>query len=227
VARSRRLPSAWLGQIPALMGLVGGAVVASRVEAILDRRPGKRPLEPQPASPTTPSALKPATDTASGLGPPKRLFTRSSLLTLGLAVLTILVSFTLIEVVLGASLIGNRDTMFPSPINTVTARVPDVTGLLEGDARRQLDARGFRVEVGGERLSDLLRGFVASTSPAPGESADKGSIVTLWISNGQGVEVPDLAGTLVELATDKLLELGLVVGDVRPEPNEDVEVGLV
>ena len=58
------------------------------------------------------------------------------------------------------------------------------TGRTVSDARRILERAGFSVDVGDSMDSNVRRGLVAGTSPS-GKAA-KGSLVTIYPSNGPG-----------------------------------------
>jgi membrane peptidoglycan carboxypeptidase len=66
--------------------------------------------------------------------------------------------------------------------------VPDVTGRSIGEAFVILAQAGFRPRVGGSVDSDVRAGFVASTTPDGGSSANDGDTVTIHPSNGRGGE---------------------------------------
>jgi eukaryotic-like serine/threonine-protein kinase len=58
-------------------------------------------------------------------------------------------------------------------------------------------------------------GRVIDTNPGPGDSADKGATVTLFLSTGpKSVQLPDLRGKTVTAALQKLAELGLTGAQV-------------
>lgn len=65
--------------------------------------------------------------------------------------------------------------------------VPDVRGSTEQSARARLEEAGFSVQVSGDRKqSDVISdGRVLEFSPGPGESAPKGSTVTVTLSSGR------------------------------------------
>ena len=63
-------------------------------------------------------------------------------------------------------------------------RVPDVSGMSESDARKQLTDAGFSVSVGGNVYSNLSQGDIVYTSPGAGSKAMRGSDVTLSPSAG-------------------------------------------
>jgi serine/threonine-protein kinase len=72
--------------------------------------------------------------------------------------------------------------------------VAEVVGQSETDAARQLTEQGFEVETAPETVhSEHPPGAVAEQSPAPGEPAADGDVVTLTISQGpEMIEVPDV-----------------------------------
>jgi hypothetical protein len=64
--------------------------------------------------------------------------------------------------------------------------VPDVTGDTVDAATSELKNAGFSVQVSGaQEASDQQQGRVARTDPAGGSSASKGSVITIYVSNGQ------------------------------------------
>lgn len=68
--------------------------------------------------------------------------------------------------------------------------VPSVIGLSESDARSVLEERGFRVYVSSSKVSsDLEEGLVAKQNP--GSWAVKGSVITLYLSDGSQFQPPD------------------------------------
>jgi eukaryotic-like serine/threonine-protein kinase len=63
-----------------------------------------------------------------------------------------------------------------------TSTVPDVTSLAESDARTQLEASGFKVNVTKEATTDPgQNGFVLSQDPAGGSQAPAGTTVTIVV----------------------------------------------
>ncbi len=64
--------------------------------------------------------------------------------------------------------------------------VPDVDGFGVGRATSRLTSAGFKVRVSQERVgSKYSAGLVAKTDPGGGESASKGGIITIFLSNGK------------------------------------------
>ncbi len=71
--------------------------------------------------------------------------------------------------------------------------LPDLTGWTEEHARLYLKALGY--EIGESMLlqvSDLEKGLVEKTTPAAGEPAEVGSVITLWVSNVGGTPSGDV-----------------------------------
>ncbi|MDF2472099.1 MAG: pknB, partial [Rhodococcus erythropolis] len=86
-------------------------------------------------------------------------------------------------------------------------RVPDVTGQREEVARPNIEGAGFVVQIT-EIDSGLPKGQVVSTDPTGGTSATKGSTVTLRVSNGNQVAMPDLTNKTVSEALTTLRAAG-------------------
>ncbi|MEU0006347.1 Stk1 family PASTA domain-containing Ser/Thr kinase [Streptomyces sp. NPDC006314] len=95
--------------------------------------------------------------------------------------------------------------------------VPDVTGEDLDEARQELTDAGLRVKVATERVnSDHDKGKVAAQSPHDGSRAAEGDTVTLTLSKGpEMIEVPDVVGSSVDDATERLEALGFEVDEDR------------
>jgi beta-lactam-binding protein with PASTA domain/predicted Ser/Thr protein kinase len=107
-----------------------------------------------------------------------------------------------------------------------SVKIPDVSGLTEGDASRKLTALGFRVDPS-FRFSDRIpKGRVIGTAPEAGTSIPTGSTVKLLISSGTNkIEVPSLVGLQLEGALARLDAVGLgsnVVQRDDPAPSNQV-----
>ncbi len=86
-------------------------------------------------------------------------------------------------------------------------RVPDVVGQQVAVARPNVEAAGFTVQV--ENIdSGLPVGEVVSTSPAGGTNATDGDLVTLRVSNGDRITMPDLSGLTQDQALTALEDAG-------------------
>ena len=76
-----------------------------------------------------------------------------------------------------------------------TVELPDVTGLAEADAEKQLIAKGLLVKITPQESADIASGTVISQSPAALVPVAAGSVVELFVSKGVGEElVPDVVG---------------------------------
>ncbi|WP_085524022.1 Stk1 family PASTA domain-containing Ser/Thr kinase [Tuberibacillus sp. Marseille-P3662] len=66
-----------------------------------------------------------------------------------------------------------------------TAKVPDVQGLSQSDAREELENAGFDADFSeGEYSEDVQKDHVLKTDPASGETVQEGSQVTVYLSKG-------------------------------------------
>ncbi|HTU16173.1 MAG TPA: PASTA domain-containing protein [Solirubrobacterales bacterium] len=91
-----------------------------------------------------------------------------------------------------------------------TVEVPDVTGQSRDAAEQTLDDAGFGVTVETKPSSDVPADSVIETDPAAGESAKRGSEVTMIVSSGpQQVAVPAVVGITLEAAKQRLSAKGL------------------
>jgi serine/threonine-protein kinase len=89
-------------------------------------------------------------------------------------------------------------------------QVPDVTGLTAPQARQRLVAQGFQVRQQQRTSSFPNKGKVVDTNPAPGNSADKGSTVTIYVGTGpESVTLPNLKGKTVDQALQTIDDLHL------------------
>ncbi|MFD3748222.1 Stk1 family PASTA domain-containing Ser/Thr kinase [Nocardia sp. NPDC058633] len=87
-------------------------------------------------------------------------------------------------------------------------RVPTVVGQDISVAQPNLvDSAGFKVEIQ-EVKSSQPKGQVLSTSPAGGTNAEKGSTITVQVSAGDRITIPDLTGLTPVQAQETLRGLG-------------------
>lgn len=85
--------------------------------------------------------------------------------------------------------------------------VPNVVGDDEDDARQTLEGSGFKVNV--EQVDSIKpAGQVISQNPPGNTKAAKDTLVTLKVSKGNQIEMPDLTGMTEKQVTDKLRSLG-------------------
>jgi beta-lactam-binding protein with PASTA domain/tRNA A-37 threonylcarbamoyl transferase component Bud32 len=101
------------------------------------------------------------------------------------------------------------------------ATVPTVDGLTQSQARKKLEAAGFKVTVGREASDSVPSGQVTRTAPPAGTQIDKGSTVTLFVSSGpQKATVPSVDGQSQDSASAELANDGLKVSIVPQDSTE-------
>jgi eukaryotic-like serine/threonine-protein kinase len=103
--------------------------------------------------------------------------------------------------------------------------VPEVAGMKGSIAKSTLIKAGFRVQI--TRRSDDVTppGYAISTQPQSGTQADKGSVVTLFVSTGkQRLPVPDVVGQNVVDAKTNLSDFKVVV---QEKVDDSVDPGTV
>jgi eukaryotic-like serine/threonine-protein kinase len=86
-------------------------------------------------------------------------------------------------------------------------RVPNVVGQSIEVAQPNLEGAGFKVLVQ-TTVSQRPAGEVLSTSPAGGSETDKGTTVTVRVSDGDRIRMPDLVGQTVSQALSTLRGVG-------------------
>jgi serine/threonine-protein kinase len=120
-------------------------------------------------------------------------------------------------VILLAALAGGTGWYFGSgPGSTVS--IPNVAGKSPADAAATLKQLGFQTKNGQEYSTTIATGLVAGTVPGFGTSANRGSIVTVNVSQGpKPITLPALAGQNVNDAKKAITGNGAVVGDVNQQ----------
>lgn len=98
--------------------------------------------------------------------------------------------------------------------------IPDVCGLQEADAKAQIEACGFKVEI--EQIaSDDVSGIVLSTNPGVGSRAEAGSTVTLQISVKR--VIPNIVGMTKENAQRVMEKNGFTNVEYTTEKSDEEE----
>jgi len=112
--------------------------------------------------------------------------------------------------------VGASFVSFNSKSVSVGFELPNVVGLSEQDARALLN--GFTVTVQRAPDAHIPKDRIASQLPLPASKVQKGSAVTLTISDGAGdTVVPvDLVGKSLEEARISLAAAGLVISRTQP-----------
>ena len=106
--------------------------------------------------------------------------------------------------------------------------VPDVLGLQEESARKNIEEAGFKVEVSSQ-ASEEETGKIISQDPAGGEKVEKGTVIKLVASDGSlaMANVPYLIGKSLEDAKSSLKKAKLKTGDVSYEFSDTYAEGEV
>jgi serine/threonine-protein kinase len=103
--------------------------------------------------------------------------------------------------------------------------VPDVTGKALADATFALGQAGFKYTTHHENSTTVPSGDVTRTDPPAGTQAPKGSVVTVYISDGSAqVTVPNVVGKPAADANAALTAKGFVVNEVTVpvvDPGQD------
>ena len=129
---------------------------------------------------------------------------------------------------------GERVQLFVNPTND-TAVIPNVAGMTVDEARRALEAAGFRVlDTVSEQSDDVAEGRVIRTDPAEGEEVGVQDRITMVVagagataSTEGGVEVPHLIGDSEQAALAQLADVGLEAEITRRTAPESRWVGNV
>ena len=96
-------------------------------------------------------------------------------------------------------------------------KVPNVVGKNESDATKALRDAGLKETVRTEESSTVAEGYVISQSPSAGADADKGGAVTITVSIGYYVNVPNVVGFTRANAVKSLENSGFKVSEYYEE----------
>jgi eukaryotic-like serine/threonine-protein kinase len=100
-------------------------------------------------------------------------------------------------------------------------QVPSTAGLTEAAATKRVEAAEFEVEVERVNSDSVEEGLVIRSEPGGGNTATKGSTVTLFVSRGPKlVKVPVLVGAQRETAVQRLRSHGLEASISEEESSE-------
>jgi len=109
-------------------------------------------------------------------------------------------------------------------------KVPTTSGMTYEEAYRTLADAGFKIDRAEEYSPDVEKGHVINQIPAAGESAPKGSSITVTVSIGPAenrVSMPNVLGEDEMTATALIIEAGLQVKSVTEIYHETYAEGLV
>lgn len=102
--------------------------------------------------------------------------------------------------------------------------IPDIAGKPIAEVTPQLEALGLKVTRVDEYSDTVAENLVISSAPAAGQTAAKGSAVTVTVSKGRKpVTIPaSIVGKTISDASAQLTALGLVVSGVTGNPTKNV-----
>lgn len=124
---------------------------------------------------------------------------------------------TTIQVVVSSKLVGDEIV------------VPDVSGLSEDEAQKELKDAGFKKVTAEAKYSDSVAGGdVIETTPAAGTKATEETEIKMIVSKGaEKVKIPDVKGMTQAEAEEALTSIGLTIADISTEYSNSVEAGRV
>lgn len=186
-------------------------------------RPAARPEAPmRPVAPSAPDYEEPPQAPAR---PVRRREepenpARAALAGVGVGLLALLVIVAVVWLM--------RAAFYPNTA-PATVDVPNVRGMTEQDARRQIEERGLLVgDITHQYDENQPTGRVIEQSPLPGGLAAVGSEVDLVVNLGKrDVSVPDVTGTRLDRARSLLEAEGLTLGRVEEFFHADEPAGIV
>ena len=100
--------------------------------------------------------------------------------------------------------------------------VPDLVGKDYKEAKKELEAYGFKLGVVVKVTSTKPENTILTQSIEPGDTADKGTVIDVEVSDGKGKEmkeVPFLIGKDVDEAKSLILDAGFKLGNISYEEN--------
>ena len=122
------------------------------------------------------------------------------------------------------ALIGHNLGLFGSSTGSTT--VPNVLGQTAAQASSTLTGDGFQVKQTLQNNPGGTPGQVFNTTPAAGTNAAKGSTVTIFVTKGGQVKVPDVRNQNYNQASQTLTSKGLAV-QVQNQASNSAQPGTV
>jgi beta-lactam-binding protein with PASTA domain len=113
---------------------------------------------------------------------------------------------------------------FPAPpamyLGASQVVMPEINALLPADAEEFVKLAGLSVRIAKSQVLSMNPvGTIAYADVEPGSSVIRGSLVTLYVSKGGSVVVPEVAGLSVADAKAKLLAAGFAAVS-EPQPSQ-------
>lgn len=107
-------------------------------------------------------------------------------------------------------------------------KVPDVTGSRQDKAEELLKTDGLEPGLVTQEFSeDVIKGFVISTDPEAGTKRRAGTAVSIVVSKGAPIDIPDVTGDALNDARTELQEAGLKVKVATEQVSSEFDKGLV
>lgn len=109
-------------------------------------------------------------------------------------------------------------------------KVPDVKNRSLGDAESILNAEGLKIDLEYENSDTVPENSVIRQEPNAGESVETGTRITVVVSQGEEIKnviMPNYRGKNIEEVKKDIVKIGLVVGEVTEDPNDNLEKGIV
>ncbi len=103
--------------------------------------------------------------------------------------------------------------------------VPDVAGHTKDEAVAEFNLLGMITEVVQVKNNEVPAGQVVKTIPEAGAVVTKDDIMTVYVSEGElynAITVPSLEGKTLAEARAELESLGLRIGEIYPEPEQNL-----
>ncbi len=106
--------------------------------------------------------------------------------------------------------------------------IPDVSTKTPAAATAALTTLGFQTKQGSSYSTTIAKGLVTGTDPASGSRLNRGSTVTIQVSQGpRPITLPKLAGLTQDEATAQITALKAIVGTVDKQFNAKAPQGQV
>jgi serine/threonine-protein kinase len=114
-------------------------------------------------------------------------------------------------------------------LNAGKISVPSLVGMSQGEAKNDLKDLGLNIQVVEEVFSeDVAKGKIIATKPGGGGKVSPAGTVGLIVSKGQErIIVPTLNGLTPDVASGKISDLGLSVGQINESFDMKVAAGFV
>jgi len=114
-------------------------------------------------------------------------------------------------------------------LNAGKISVPSLVGMSQGEAKNDLKDLGLSIQVVEEVFSeDVAKGKIIATKPGGGGKISPSGTVGLIVSKGQErIIVPTLNGLTPDVASGKISDLGLSVGQINESFDMKIAAGFV